>query len=157
MPELKEAQDAAISSPPAQPLIWTDDTRSRFVGYIEKWRGLMLMNGWHINVRFSEEPYVDCDGKTDNECSAAMTVNDTYQSGHLIVIYPNMLNQSDFEEQERRVIHEMAHIITHGQKALTRRLFSDKFVTWQEMTNENERATDWIANILANLERLNKP
>lgn len=155
MDALKDQTDQTTQqTSPQQPgAVWTDELKSRFVGYVEEWRGLMLMNGWHINVEFSESPMPDTDkeGGVDEECSASMAVNGAYLSGHHMVIYPRMLKEPDVEEQERKVIHELAHIITEAQKGLTRRLIGDKYVAWKDVCDANERATDWIANILKSL------
>jgi hypothetical protein len=131
--------------------IWSKADRDRFVGYIDKWRGLLLMNGWHIDVTFSETAYRDTEkaGGFDPSCSASMTANGAYMSGHHLTIFPHMIDGgSDLDEQERKIVHELVHIITQPQKDITRRLFSDKFVTWAEATDANERATDWIANVV---------
>ena len=128
------------------PVLWTNTLKERFIGYVVKWRGLLLMNGYHINVEFSETAHPD---KDDGETtSAEILTNHPYLSGHKITIYPRILKESDEDEQERKIVHELAHIITQGQKLLVRRTIEDKFVTWEEVKNENERATDWIANIV---------
>lgn len=149
---MSELLDASTQTPsaPAQASVWTEDTKQRFIEYITKWRGLLLMNGWHINVTFSETAYPDTEqpGGFDDTCSAAMNTNGAYMSGHHLTIYPRMLKEGDHEEQERKIVHELAHIIADPSKQLTRRLFSDKYVTWAETRDTNERLTDWIANIV---------
>lgn len=108
------------------------------------------MNGQHINVKFSETPCPDTskDAGVDADCCATTHTNGAYLSGHCVTFYPRILEEPDLGEQERKVIHELAHIITDAQKRLVRRCIADKFVTWSEITDANERATDWIANIL---------
>lgn len=147
MDDISQTPQANQPSPDDRPFAWSEDDKKRLIGYIDLWRGLMLMNGWHINVEFSEKD--DPDDTSSTYCSAQMHVNLPYQSGHCITIYPKMITKEpDYDEQERKIVHELAHIITQGQRDLLRRMTQDKFVTWTEITNENERETDWIANIL---------
>lgn len=140
MSELKsEPLNAEVA--PAVP-VWSELDKQRFIGYLDKWRGLLLMNGWHINVSFCEKP-----SSSDPETTcASIWTNEPYMSGHHIDVYPRMLI-STVDEQERKMVHELVHIITNPTKELARRMMGDKFVTLKELENENERATDWVANI----------
>jgi hypothetical protein len=130
--------------------IWTPRLKRRFTDWIEKWRGLLLLNGHHLNVEFSETacPDTSRDAGIDELCAAQIGVNRPYMSGHKITIYPRMLSEPDLGEQERKIVHELIHIVTDAPKDLTRRCLADKFVTWREVTDADERATDWIANIV---------
>lgn len=140
--ELREAAAAIVTDAPTTASVWSESDKDRFTGYVEKWRGLMLLNSHHINVAFCENPSSD---SPDTTCASIWT-NEPYMSGHHIDIFPRML-KCTVDEQERKTLHELAHIITNPTKELARRLMGDKFVTLKELENENERATDWIANI----------
>lgn len=133
--------------------VWNKADKDRLIGYAEKWKGLLLMNGWHINITFSETAMPDTDNpdNVDDSASASCAANGPYMSGHSVTIYPRMLREPDRSEQERRIVHELVHIITEPSKELTRRMFHDKFVTWVETRDTNERMTDWIANIVTSL------
>lgn len=104
------------------------------------------MNGHHINVEFSDTARVDEDGENSGAC-ADMASNFPYLSGHAMRFFPAFLKESDVGEMERKIVHELAHIITFPQRELVRRMFRDVFVTAAESKNACETATDWIANI----------
>ncbi len=137
---------------------WTPRLQRRFTDWIEKWRGLLLLNGHHINVCFSATPK-DANGDTRSElsgtCAADMRASSVYLSGHTMTIYPHALTITDLNEQERCVVHELCHIVTEQSKELSRHLLNDKRVVWREVIETNERMTDWIANLAWALHDLN--
>ena len=127
--------------------VWSEESKARVTAWIEKWRGLLLLNGHHINVEFSDTAKAADDAGDHSGCSAEMWSNFTYMSGHKLVVFPTLLEDPD-EEAERKIVHELVHIITFPQRELVRRMFRDYFVTADEAKNTCETATDWIANIV---------
>lgn len=130
--------------------IWKRLDRARVVDLIEKWRGLLLLHGHHVNVTFSETP--DYDDKPGARCSASCKANTPYMSGHRVTIYPHFLDD-DADEQERKIIHELAHIITEPSRQVARELAREQIVTWREIRDTNETLTDWIASIAMALQQ----
>jgi hypothetical protein len=128
--------------------VWSAKDKNRITAMVEKWRGLLLLNGHHVHVKFSDTARVDDDGKENSGACAEMASNHPYMSGHALTVYPSLLDELDAGEVERKIIHELAHIITFPQRELARRLFRDMFVTAEESKNACETATDWIANIV---------
>jgi hypothetical protein len=147
MSELNAAPEPKPVAVEPQAVVWSEENKARIAEWVEKWRGLLLMNGHHFNLKFHDDAHVDEFGDKDH-CPATMSSNHPYMSGHLLEVFPAFLNEPDQGEAERRIVHELTHIITFPQRELTRRLFRDRFVTADEAKNANETATDWIANII---------
>jgi len=134
------------------PTAETRMTHERVIELIEKWRGLLLLNAHHIDVCFGDEP---C--PTDRLCCAEIAVNTPYLSGHLLTIHPRFFESSDDDNRERRIVHELTHIITHETKLVLKRLLvEEKFTTWREAKEADERVTDYFANVAYALESRDK-
>jgi hypothetical protein len=123
--------------------VWTAEAQARITNWVDKWRGLLLLNSHHINITFSE---VACADEGEEKCSAEIRVNYPYMSGHCITVYPRFLMDAP-DEQERKVVHELVHILTRRMKGLAHDLLAEKLVTWREVNEHDEHLTDWIANI----------
>lgn len=127
-------------------------THERVIELIEKWRGLLLLNAHHVDVYFDTEV---C--STDSRCSAEIAVNTPYLSGHCLTIHPRFFEISDDDERERKIVHELSHIITNETKAVLKRmLVEEKFTTWREAKEADERVTDYFANVAYALESRDK-
>lgn len=122
---------------------WTDAHRDRILSWVDKWRGMLLLNGHQIQVVFAETPDPD-----RPDCAASMTPNNPYMSGHRLTCWSHFLDTTDHKEQERRIIHELVQIRTQPMKALIGEVLRDKMVTWRNVEDEDERLTDWIANVI---------
>lgn len=144
---LNEANTAQPDVGVSTNVVWSDANKERVISWVEKWRGLLMMNGHHVNLKFHDDAHVDASGDRDR-CPAQMSSNHPYMSGHLMELFPAFLDEPDANEAERRIVHELAHIITFPQRELVRRMFRDQFVTATESRNACETATDWIANII---------
>lgn len=117
-------------------------THDRVIELIEKWRGLLLLGGHHIDVNFGTEP---C---SDNRCCAEMAVNTPYMSGHYFTVHPRFFEVGDDDERERKIVHELCHIVTGESRSLLNLLLvQEAHVTWREAKNVDERLTDFVANI----------
>jgi len=141
MTDFKDATVCAAVEPPTTAR-WTPDHQERIVAWVEKWRGLLLLNGHHVNIAFSETPDPD-----DADSAAEITVNYPYMSGHRITFFPHFLDDPNRDEQERKVVHELTHILTRRMKGLASDLLAEKLVTWREVKEHDEQLTDWFANI----------
>lgn len=140
---MSEALTAVESQPETSKM-----THERVIELIEKWRKLLLLGGHHIDVNFGTEPCAD------ERCCAEMLSNTPYLSGHYLTIHPRFFEVGDDDERERKIVHELCHLITSETSALMRAvLVHEKLVTTRETKDANERLTDFIANICYALAR----
>jgi hypothetical protein len=117
-------------------------THERVVELIEKWRKLLLLSGHHIDVHFGTEA---C---SESKCCAEMNCNSPYMSGHYLTIHPRFFEVGDDDERERKIVHELCHIITGDMRLMLHQLLvEEKLVTYREAKDANERLTDFVANI----------
>jgi hypothetical protein len=119
-------------------------TKEKVIELVEKWRGLLLLGGHHIDVYFTKDACQD-----DERCSAEIRVNTPYMSGHALAIHPRFFEISDDDERERKIVHELTHIITDASRVVLKRILVDeRFVTWRDAKEADERTTDHFANVV---------
>lgn len=117
-------------------------THEHVIELIEKWRKLLLLSGHHIDVHFGTEV---C---SESKCCAEMACNSPYMSGHYLTIHPRFFEVGDDAERERKIVHELCHIITGDVRLMLHQLLvEEKFVTYREAKDANERLTDFVANV----------
>lgn len=122
----------------------TTAEKKRVVALVEKWRGLLFLNGWRISVEWSPVP-----DKDEEETHAEIDVFYPYMNAR-ITIYPRFWSSpgNDPDEQERKIVHELCHCLTRRMKGLAHDLLSEKLVVWREVKEHDEHLTDWVANVV---------
>ncbi len=121
--------------------VWSASNKARITKLILKWRGLLLLNGYEVIVRFENVE------SADKNTAAELTGNYPYRCGYIVTFYPCFLCSSPYE-MERKVIHELVHIISRGLKGAAHDLVSEKLVLWRDIVEREEAMVDWIATIL---------
>ena len=112
----------------------TKQQRERVGKWVKKWRPKLYLNDWHFNVSYPKDetgPY------------ATIIVNENYFEGD-IEIYPSFWSLK-IQEQEKDIVHELCHVITHPSKGAAIDLLNGKLVTEQQIKLINEQLTEKIA------------
>lgn len=122
--------------------VWSRTNKTRIERLVLKWRGLLLLNGYQINLNFEPKQKIG-----EPELAADVDTNYPYRSGYTISFWPRFLDSAK-DEQARKVIHELVHIITIPMKAAAHDLVSEKLVLWRDIKDRDETMVDWIATIL---------
>lgn len=128
-------------------ILWADEYKARVQAYIERWAAVLFLDRHHINITFSES-----DKANGNKCAADIRDNHPYESGHHVTFYPEYLKMTDESLADRAVLHELVHIpVALLKELLSKIIVSEKFVTWREVEAADERAVDWLANVIFEL------
>jgi len=126
--------------------VWSRPDKDRMTAWVEKWRGLLMLNSYQIMLVWSST------ANTENAlCSAEIRILYPYRSGHTITFYPHFLDDT-MPDQERMVVHELCHLITNPLSELASFLLDGNLVTRKNLETEDEHVTDWLANILVALQ-----
>lgn len=133
---------------------YTPKQRAEVERHVQKWRGLLMLNGHEIEIRFSATADPDDNPRDGATAAAEMFVNSGYMSGHTLTIFPRFFGTVDVAKRERKVAHELVHIITDDMRDLIKALRTDEqAVTIRQLVRATEHTTDWIANIVFALAR----
>ena len=109
---------------------------------VEKYKDSMFLNMYSFNVQYQPEE------------TKFMACKFSYPYLHCSIFY-NIDAEKEFKEGKdmvQYVIHEMSHLITDPLYNIA----FDRFLVKDTLENERERLTDWIANIVFKLARVNK-
>lgn len=103
---------------------------------------------WMFGVQNYEKKVVTLK-EDEDEKAAEITFDEPYQTIQ-IRLYPIFFTK-DRQFQRKAIIHELCHTITIPSKTLAFDLLNGSHVTFKHITDENERMTSKIENLLDRL------
>lgn len=118
--------------------------RTKLTRWLNKWQRRLCLSDWTINCEFATAAHEEDQPPLSARATALASYR--YLTLH-ITIYPDFWKDSD-EEQERTVVHEMAHAITNHTRELIVRRVARKRVTDEEAADANERLTEHVCNVV---------
>ena len=105
--------------------------KTRIKKYIDKWRDLLGLWNWHLDVEWSDN---DKDGIVENTEILAHTYVSWQYLDYKITFYLKSFVDKDDEEVEKVVIHEMCHVLVSEMRENT--------------TNHEERVVSNLTNVM---------
>lgn len=118
------------------------DDRRRVNELVAEWKQRFYLHGYEVKTVFSTEADADEEVRAHIRCRLA----DTYHLAE-ITFYPVFFDQ-DAEEQERAIVHELAHVPIEILSHLIDQQREGVMVTPQHQEAAVERVTDWLANVI---------
>lgn len=119
--------------------------RTKLTRWLRKWQRRLCLSDWTITCQFAdqEDPSPN---RHESEVTAASAFPQHRYMTLTITVYPFFWTLGD-EDQERTIVHELAHAIADHTNTLVHRRVALKRVTAEEAVDANERLAETIANI----------
>ena len=112
----------------------------RINSWINRWKEPLFLQGWEFDLKFEDKD-------SENENTEAEIAADSKYSEAVITIYKPFFEQNSLH-QEKTIVHELCHILTHELGDLVGRTMNGKLITQEEFVNTDERTTQKLCNIV---------
>ena len=108
----------------------------------EKWKPRLNLSSWDITISLEDNDEKSCTGMVTAEC----TSKTMYENAH-VTVFPYFFKMTK-PEQEKCIVHELAHCMTEPYKDLYRKYLNFELVTSSQEREVNEKLTTGITSII---------
>jgi len=120
------------------------DTKRRVEGLIERWRRILWITQWKIDVTYFREPPADMDGPGAQCAHMDIVPRWEYMTAAIRVNMPQVMHL-DLDDLERTVMHELLHCVVCEMRhwTPTRREHEERVVSHLTKAMWAARLTGW--------------